>query len=161
MTAVTRRYHFSASHRLHTSELSDAENAAIFGKCNNPYGHGHDYVLSVTVEGPVNADTGLIVNIRALDRMVEKVILRVFAHRNLNLDVACFAHAVPTTENIVQVIADLLEGQWNTWFGKGPAARLAKIHVQETDRNGFEIVLKTRQIRHALPLRNESVTVNV
>ncbi len=158
---VTRRYQFCASHRLHTQELSDAENAAIFGKCNNRYGHGHNYVLSVTVEGPVQADTGLIINIRTLDCMLEEVILGVFAYRNLNLDLACFAHTVPTTENIVQAIADLLEDQWTKWFGDHPPARLARIHVQETDRNGFEISMKGLRDARSSLFRNESVTVNV
>jgi 6-pyruvoyltetrahydropterin/6-carboxytetrahydropterin synthase len=158
---TTRRYQFCASHRLHARELSDAENAAIFGKCNNRYGHGHNYVLSVTVDGPVDADTGLIVNIRTLDRMLEKVILRVFAYRNLNLDLSFFAHIVPTTENVVQVIADLLEDQWTTWFRDYPNARLARIHVQETDRNGFEIVMKPRRNGHASLFPDQSVTVNV
>jgi 6-pyruvoyltetrahydropterin/6-carboxytetrahydropterin synthase len=161
MTTITRRYHFSASHRLHASELSNAENAAIFGKCNNPYGHGHDYVLSVTVEGPVDTETGLIVNIRTLDGMVGELILQVFAHRNLNLDLACFAHTIPTTENVVHVIAHVLDEHWTTWFREQPAARLARIHVQETDRNGFEIVMKTWRNRRALLFRNESVGVNV
>ena len=114
MTTLTRRYHFSASHRLHTEQLSEAENAALFGKCNNPYGHGHNYVLSVTVEGPVDAETGLIVNVQTLDRMIEAIILRSFSHRNLNSDLACFANTVPTTENVVEAIANLLDREWTT-----------------------------------------------
>jgi 6-pyruvoyltetrahydropterin/6-carboxytetrahydropterin synthase len=161
MITITRRYQFSASHRLHTDQLSDAENAAVFGKCNNPYGHGHNYVLSITIEGPVAGDTGLIVNIQRLDRMIEQVILRTFAYRNLNLDLTCFVHTIPTTENLVQAIVDLLEEQWTTWFGEQCAARLARIHVQETDRNGFELVMKSRPDRHALRIGNEVVTVNV
>jgi 6-pyruvoyltetrahydropterin/6-carboxytetrahydropterin synthase len=161
MTTITRRYQFSASHRLHADQLSDAENASVFGKCNNPHGHGHNYVLSVTVEGPIDTETGLIVNIQQLDRMLEQVILRAFAYRNLNLDVAHFVHTIPTTENVVQAISDLLDRQWTTWFGEHSTARLARIHLQETNRNGFEIVIKARRHSHALLFRDESVTVNV
>lgn len=160
MTALTRRYHFSASHRLHVEQLSADENAALFGKCNNPFGHGHNYVLSVTVEGPVNPDTGLIVNVGTLDRMVEAVILRVFSHRNLNSDLAHFANTVPTTENVVQAIAELLDKEWGAWFEGHPEAGLAAIHVQETERNGFEMVMKSHRNKQVFPLRAESITVN-
>lgn len=160
MTTLTRRYHFAASHRLHVEQLSADENAALFGKCNNPFGHGHNYVLSVKVEGPVNRDTGLIVNIGTLDRMIETVILRIFSHRNLNSDLACFANRVPTTENVVQAIADLLEKEWGAWFEGRPEARLAAIHVQETERNSFEMVVKSHRDRQVFPVRAESVTVN-
>lgn len=160
MTTLTRRYRFSASHRLHTEQLSEAQNAALFGKCNNPYGHGHNYVLSVTVEGPVDADTGLIVNVETLDRMIEATILRAFSHRNLNSDLACFADTVPTTENVVQAIATLLDREWGAWFEGHPEAQLAAIHVQETDRNGFEMAMKSHRNKHVFPLRAESDTVN-
>ncbi len=161
MTSVTRSYSFSASHRLHATELSEAENAAVFGKCNNPYGHGHNYVLSVTVEGPVDPRTGLIIDMQTLDCMVEELILRVFAHRNLNFDLAYFAHTIPTTENVVKVIAEVLDTQWTTWFRENTAARLARIHVQETERNGFEVAIKPRQNRRRLSIATESITVNV
>jgi 6-pyruvoyltetrahydropterin/6-carboxytetrahydropterin synthase len=160
MTSLTRRYHFSASHRLNVEELSEAENVALFGKCNNPYGHGHNYVLSVTVEGPVDVETGLIVNVGTLDHMIEAVILRAFSHRNLNSDLACFANIVPTTENVVQAIAGLLDRKWDAWFEGVPGARLAVIHVQETERNGFEMVMKAPGNRRVFPLRAESITIN-
>jgi 6-pyruvoyltetrahydropterin/6-carboxytetrahydropterin synthase len=121
MITLTRRYHFSASHRLHSPALSAAENARIFGKCNNPFGHGHNYTLEVTVAEPI------VSILPKLDRLVAERVLSLFAHRNLNLDVPQFAHLVPTTENIALVIADLLKDQ----------LPLVRIHIQETDRNSF------------------------
>ncbi len=93
MITLTRRYHFSASHRLHVDALSDQENSEIFGKCNNPFGHGHDYILSVTVQGRAGAKTGLIVQVSALDNLVETEVLSLFAHRNINLDVAAICRS--------------------------------------------------------------------
>jgi 6-pyruvoyltetrahydropterin/6-carboxytetrahydropterin synthase len=145
MITLTRRYHFSASHRLHSPALSAAENARIFGKCNNPFGHGHNYMLDVTVPA-----SGLIVNVPALDRLVTDHVLKLFSNRNINLDIPQFAHLIPTTENVTLVIADLLKDQ----------VRLVRIHIQETDRNGFEVLLNDR--RHTPPPHheNESVTVH-
>jgi 6-pyruvoyltetrahydropterin/6-carboxytetrahydropterin synthase len=140
MTTLTRRYRFSASHRLHSAALSEAENQQLYGKCNNPFGHGHDYILEVSASGPVDAATGLLLPRRVLDRLVEEKILRVFANRNLNLDVQEFAGLVPTTENVALAIASMLEQHWPTYFATG-RARLTRIHIQETDRNGFEVLL--------------------
>lgn len=154
MTSLTRRYRFSASHRLHVPALSEAENNELFGKCNNPYGHGHDYVLSVTVSANVDPQTGLLLRLRDLDTLVESEVLRLVAHRNLNIDVAAFAELVPTTENLALVVADLLEIAWPAaWH-----AKLARVHVQETDRNGFEVVLRAP---HPLLLRpKEKIAVH-
>jgi 6-pyruvoyltetrahydropterin/6-carboxytetrahydropterin synthase len=138
--SLTRRYRFSASHRLHASELSLAENARLYGKCNNPYGHGHDYVLSVTVAGEVDPVSGVVVPLRDLDELVESKVVKLFNHRNINLDVPQFRDLVPTTENLAAVIAGLIETEWRDVFG-GFGARLDRIHIQETDRNGFELVL--------------------
>lgn len=146
MTSLTRLYRFSASHRLHSPFLSDRENAEIFGKCNNPYGHGHDYVLSVTVSGPVDSRTGLLVSVAKLDRLIREIVLDRFAHRNMNVDVTQFSDLVPTTENVVLVIADLLRDSWSEYM-PGSAARLHRVHVQETDRNGFELLVPARQAR--------------
>jgi 6-pyruvoyltetrahydropterin/6-carboxytetrahydropterin synthase len=151
MTTLTRRYRFSASHRLHSSRLSAAENQRVYGKCNNPFGHGHDYILEVTAAGPLDPATGLILSRSALDGLVEEKILRVFANRNLNLDVPEFQSLVPTTENIALVIARILEQNWNAHLGDATAARLRRVHLQETDRNGFEVLLPAvphRPIRH-------------
>lgn len=137
-TALTRRYHFSASHRLHTPLLSETENARVFGKCNNPYGHGHDYELEITLTGTVNAETGQLVPIARLDDYVRERVLNRFANRYLNVDVPEFSDLVPTTENVLLVIAGLLEEHWAEWFGS-EGLSLARIHVQETARNGFEL----------------------
>jgi 6-pyruvoyltetrahydropterin/6-carboxytetrahydropterin synthase len=139
--ALTRRYRFSASHRLHSQALSAAENERVYGKCNHPFGHGHDYVLEVTASGELDPVTGLLLPIGRLDTLVGDRILRLFSDRNINLDVAQFKELVPTTENIVQVIGDLLVESWSDYF-EAPRARLERVHVQETGRNGVEALLR-------------------
>ena len=139
MTSVTRRYHFSASHRLHLRDLSEAENEQLYGKCNNPYGHGHDYVLDVTAQGTTDPVTGQVVMRHELDRLVRQQVLNVFEHRNLNLDLQQFQNSVPTTENIALVIVDLLREHWNEYVSS--PARLSRVYIQETDRNGFEVLI--------------------
>ena len=160
MTSLTRRYRFSASHRLHSPELSDAENARVYGKCNNPFGHGHDYVLEVSVAGPVHPLTGLIVPVPALDAFIEHHVLRLFANRNINADVAQFSERLTaTSENVALVITDIIQQHWPHQFGS-TAASLRRVHIQETDRNGFEVLLGIagRQVSSAAEM--ESVTVN-
>jgi 6-pyruvoyltetrahydropterin/6-carboxytetrahydropterin synthase len=125
-----RRYHFSASHRLHTAHLTDEENFRVFGKCNNPYGHGHNYVLEVSVSGPVDPATGMIANLADLDGFVEKAVLQVFDHKSLNEDVAAFQEKVPTTEN---VCIDIYERLKNF-----PHAKLERVRIEETRNNSFE-----------------------
>ena len=137
MISVTRRYYFSASHRLHLPELSKADNEQLYGKCNNPFGHGHDYVLDVTAQGAADPATGQIVRRDELDRLVREQVLNVFEHRNINLDVRQFARVVPTTENIALTVMDLLREHWSAYISD--SARLSRVHVQETDRNGFEV----------------------
>jgi 6-pyruvoyltetrahydropterin/6-carboxytetrahydropterin synthase len=140
MTTLTRLYRFSASHRLHSARLSDTENQRVYGKCNNRFGHGHDYVLEVTAAGPVDNTTGLVLPIPSLDRLVEEQVLRRFSNRNMNLDVAEFANLVPTSENVALVVANLLAQHWPTYFDSG-LARLSRVHIQETNRNSFEVLL--------------------
>jgi 6-pyruvoyltetrahydropterin/6-carboxytetrahydropterin synthase len=139
VTTVTRAYRFSASHRLHIAGLTDDENAALYGKCNNPYGHGHDYVVEVTCSGEPDRVSGLIIPVAELDGFVQATVLRHFAFRNINRDIPEFAHVVPTTENIAIVIARTLNEHWRElgW----PGVRLQRIHIQETGRNGFELLL--------------------
>jgi 6-pyruvoyltetrahydropterin/6-carboxytetrahydropterin synthase len=137
---LTRRYHFAASHRLHSLELTEAQNTRLYGKCNNPYGHGHDYVLEVTVCGEVDGKTGIMVPVKELDHLVETKVLKLFRNRNINLDVPQFADLVPTTENVAMVIAQILQAGWRDVLGEFQAS-LDRIHIQETDRNGFEVVL--------------------
>lgn len=139
-TTITRLYRFSASHRLHSPGLSASENASIYGKCNNPFGHGHDYVLEVTTAGDVDQKTGLLLPISKLDHLVQETVLQHFAYSNINVDVPQFEHLVPTTENVALVITDLLRQNWDSYLA-GVPARLCRVHIQETDRNGFEVKL--------------------
>lgn len=127
---LTRRYIFSASHRLHSDELTDEQNLAVYGKCNNPHGHGHNYALEVTVSGQVDAKTGMVCNLVDLDEAVGQQVLERFDHVNLNL---CreFATAVPTTENLSEVIFHILKQNLN-------AAHLEKVRLEETAMNSFE-----------------------
>lgn len=129
---LTRRYRFCASHRLHAPSLSEAANREVFGKCNNPHGHGHDYVLEVTVAGEPDA-RGRIVPLEGLDELVRRRVLERYDHRNLNTDVPELAGKVPTTE----VVAETIEGELRrSWPGDFPA--LTRIGIWETDRNIFE-----------------------
>lgn len=128
--ALGRRYRFSASHRLHSTQLSEEENCRIYGKCNNPYGHGHNYILEVAVTGPVDPATGMIANLIDLDAFVEREVLQAFDHKSLNEDVAAFREKVPTTEYLCIEIYKRLKSF--------PAAGLQRIRVEETANNSFE-----------------------
>ena len=125
-----RRYRFSASHRLHTAHLSEEENYRVFGKCNNPFGHGHNYVLEVSVSGRVDPATGMIANLANLDGFVEKAVLQVFDHQSLNEDVTAFQEKVPTTENLCINIYERLKSF--------PQAKLERVRIEETRNNSFE-----------------------
>ncbi len=127
---VTSRYRFCAAHRLHTDALTPEENRALYDKCNNPYGHGHDYVLDVTVEGSPDAN-GLVVNRAALDAIVRGAVIEKLDHKYLNADVPEFATTIATTENLALVIRDYLTAAWNV------AAKLVRIRIEETARNTF------------------------
>jgi 6-pyruvoyltetrahydropterin/6-carboxytetrahydropterin synthase len=140
MTSLTRRYRFSASHRLHSAQLNEQENARLYGKCNNPFGHGHDYVLEVSASGEVDERTGLLLSLAELDELVEREVLQLFRYRNLNLDLPYFTELVPTTEHIALVIAKILGEKWTAYVAAA-SARLARVHIQETDRNSFEVRL--------------------
>ena len=129
-TELGRRYHFAASHRLHSPALSAEENCRIYGKCNNPFGHGHNYVLEVLVSGKIDPATGMIANLADLDGFVEREILDPFDHKSLNEDVAAFNTAVPTTENVCIEIFRRLK--------TFPNAKLERVRVQETSNNSFE-----------------------
>jgi 6-pyruvoyltetrahydropterin/6-carboxytetrahydropterin synthase len=138
MIRVTRRFRFSASHRLHSNRFTDAENSELYGKCNNPFGHGHDYVLDIGVLGPVEPATGLAVNLQALDRLVQECVLNDFEHRYLNEEIEEFAEAIPTSENIVLAIEERLRRRWHAIF-PGDWPRLENMRLQETKRNRFEL----------------------
>jgi 6-pyruvoyltetrahydropterin/6-carboxytetrahydropterin synthase len=127
---LTRRYIFSASHRLHAGGLSDEQNRATYGKCNNPHGHGHNYSLEVTVSGQVSPETGMVCNLVDLDEAVRHTVLDRFDHQNLNtLD--DFAVLVPTTENLTESIYDILKQSFHS-------AHLEKVRIEETLNNSFE-----------------------
>jgi 6-pyruvoyltetrahydropterin/6-carboxytetrahydropterin synthase len=125
-----RRYTISASHRLHTAALSAEENRATYGKCNNPHGHGHNYVVEVVVAGAVDPETGMVVNMAALDEVVRGRVVDRFDHANLNLD-PLFVNRVPTTENLSRAVFTLLKDAL-------PAGKLERVRVEETENNFFE-----------------------
>jgi 6-pyruvoyltetrahydropterin/6-carboxytetrahydropterin synthase len=127
---LTRRYLFSASHRLHSEALSEAENAVTYGKCNNPFGHGHNYRLEVTVSGAVNESTGMVCNLADLDGFVRREILDRFDLENLNTRIE-FSRTVPTTENLCTAIYDILQRGFTQ-------AHLEKVRIEETMMNSFE-----------------------
>jgi 6-pyruvoyltetrahydropterin/6-carboxytetrahydropterin synthase len=127
---LTRRYLFSASHRLHNDEFSTEKNRAIYGKCNNPYGHGHNYHVEVTVSAQVDQRTGMVCNLLDLDRSVQRHILERYDHQNLNT-LPEFASQVPTTENLCQEIYDILRREFSY-------AHLEKVRIEETMMNSFE-----------------------
>jgi 6-pyruvoyltetrahydropterin/6-carboxytetrahydropterin synthase len=136
MTKLTRRYRFSASHRLHSPVMTEQENAELYGKCNNPFGHGHNYILDVAVRGPVDAQSGRVVNIGELDEYVERQVIRHLDHKDMNRDVPEFQDVVATTENLSVVIEHQLRRDWNHSFGN---CSLDAVRVQETKRNLFEL----------------------
>lgn len=127
---VTRRLHFSAAHRLHNPALSDQENAAVFGLCNNPNWHGHNYELDVTVEGEPEARTGYVVDLGHLRDAAEEVIGEL-DHKNLNLDVPWLQGVIPSTENLVVAL-------WERLAPRVPRGRLVRLVLWETPRNFVE-----------------------
>jgi len=133
---LTRRYSFAASHRLHSPRLGEEENWRTYGKCNNPYGHGHNYVVEVSVSGPVEASTGMVADLGELDRYVEREVLETFDHKYLNEEVAAFRDRVPTTENICIEIYNRLQAF--------PRARLERVRLEETSLNSFEYAGETQ-----------------
>jgi 6-pyruvoyltetrahydropterin/6-carboxytetrahydropterin synthase len=127
-----RRCTISASHRLHANALSAEENRATYGKCNNPNGHGHNYVIEVLVGGAVDPETGMVVDMVALDQTVRTNVIDRFDHTNLNLD-PLFQNRVPTTENLCRAMFGLLKDAL-------PAGELEHVRVEETENNFFECV---------------------
>ena len=138
MFRVTRRYQFAASHRLHAAHLNEEENRRLYGKCNNPFGHGHNYVLEVSARGPLDEATGRAVDIGVLDDLVNRRVLDSFAHRNLNTEVDSFNQVVPTSENLAVEIVRRLKDSWAGVF-PGGWPKLEKVRIAETPRNIFEI----------------------
>ena len=125
-----RRYMLSASHRLHSEVLSADENLAAYGKCNNPHGHGHNYVIEVLAAGQVGLETGMVVDMVALDGVVQTQVLDRFDHTNLNLD-PLFVNRVPTTENLCRAVFGLVKSAL-------PSGDLEYVRVEETENNFFQ-----------------------
>ena len=127
---VTKRLHFSAAHRLHIADLSDEDNQRLFGLCDNPNYHGHNYEIEVSVRGDVDPQTGYVADLGTIKEIVESEVITLLDHKNLNLDVEAFRSVNPTAENIVVVIWRLLEGKL--------PGELARIVLWETPRNYVE-----------------------
>jgi 6-pyruvoyltetrahydropterin/6-carboxytetrahydropterin synthase len=125
----SRRYRFSASHRLHVDALTVDANREMFGKCNNPFGHGHNYTLQVTFSGPVDSATGMVTNLSDLDAFTRGEVLPLFDMANLNT-LPCFRDVVPSTENLCLEL-------WRIYSGY-PHAKLERVRVEETENNSFD-----------------------
>lgn len=125
---LTRRAHFAASHRLHSNALSDEENKRIYGKCNNPYGHGHNYYLEVTVEGEPDPKTGMVMNLKDLDDIIEEQVVSKADHHHFNHDVEMTKDVIPTVENLVIVF-------WKVLEDKIPNGKLKCIRLWESENN--------------------------
>lgn len=130
LVKVTRRVHFCAAHRLHNPALSDEENRQLFGLCNSPNWHGHNYELDLTVEGEIDPTTGYVVDLKELREVAESVIVDL-DHRNLNLDVSWLEGVLPSTENLVVKL-------WERLAPRIPAGRLVRLVLWETPRNYVE-----------------------
>jgi 6-pyruvoyltetrahydropterin/6-carboxytetrahydropterin synthase len=129
-----RRYMLSASHRLHCDSLSDDQNRAAYGKCNNPHGHGHNYIIEVLVGGPVCSETGMVINLVELDAVVQRLVVERFDQANLNLD-PLFTTLVPTTENLCREVFRLLG---DALPADEPDLKLEYVRVEETENNFFQ-----------------------
>ena len=130
MASLTKTFGFSAAHRLHSRELSDQENREVFGKCNNPNGHGHNYELEVTVSGHIALQTGMVMDLGKLMQIVQEEVLDRFDHKHLNQDTEEFRSLNPTGENIIRIIWDLLKPRLGD--------QLTRVGLWETPKNFFE-----------------------
>lgn len=128
---LTRSYEFASSHRLYSPHFSEEENVEMFGKCANPAGHGHNYVVEVTVSGTLNPLTGMMVDLDALDEAINEIVVDRYDHKNLNEDLDEFKGRTTTSENVVQAIWDSLDGRI--------PAKLEKVRLYETARSVFEV----------------------
>ena len=128
---VTKRLRFNAAHRVHNPELSAEENTALFGPCNNPNWHGHNYVLEVTVEGPIDARTGYVIDLGKLRQIVEREVISQVDHRNMNLEVPFLAGTNPTAENIVVAC-------WRVLEPRVAPGKLSRLRLWETENNYVE-----------------------
>ena len=131
IVTVTRRLQFNAAHRVHNPSLSDEENSALFGKCNNPNWHGHNYVLEVSVEGPIDERTGYVIDLGILRDIVEREVVSQTDHRNFNVDVPFMHGIIPTSENIVVTF-------WRVLQPHVSPGRLTRLRLWETENNYVE-----------------------
>ena len=131
MIFVTRRETFSASHKLNNDKFSEEENKKIYGKCNNDYGHGHNYILEVIVAGKADPQTGYVIDIQLLKQIIKQNIIDKVDHHHLNFDVEFMKGLIPTTENFVVAI-------WNELVNKIPAGKLYSVKLYETEKNYVE-----------------------
>ncbi|HUR92043.1 MAG TPA: 6-carboxytetrahydropterin synthase [Gemmatimonadaceae bacterium] len=131
LVTVTRRLRFNAAHRVHNPALSEEENAAIFGKCNNPNWHGHNYILDVSVQGDIDPRTGYVLDLSALKQLVEREVVNKVDHRNFNLDVDFMQSTIPTSENIVVAF-------WRLLVDSVKPAKLSRLVLWETENNYVE-----------------------
>lgn len=129
--SVCRKEHFNAAHRLHNSQWSDEKNQEIFGKCNNPNFHGHNYELLVKVTGNIDSETGYVIDMKVLSDIIKKSVLDRFDHKNLNLDTEEFKNKIPTAENIAVVV-------WNILREEIEEQLEIKVILYETERNFVE-----------------------
>ena len=136
MITVNRRYRFSASHKLHSNLFSAEKNRELFGKCNNPFGHGHNYEIEVSVRGEIDPTSGRVVDLARLDRLVDETIIRRYDHRNLNQELPEFETEIPTTENLARHIERRLAEAWPSTFHP---ASLQRIRIFETERNIIQL----------------------
>ena len=136
---LSRRYRFSASHRLHVDALSPGANREMFGKCNNPFGHGHNYVAQITFSGPVDATTGMVADLGEVDAFAQREMLQHFDMANLNT-LECFRDTVPSTENLCMEL-------WRI-FSEFPRAKLERVRVEETNNNSFDYFGDGAPIEH-------------
>jgi 6-pyruvoyltetrahydropterin/6-carboxytetrahydropterin synthase len=133
MVFITRRFHFSASHRVFNPQLSDEENFKIYGKCSNPNGHGHNYVMDITVSGDVDESTGFVMDLTVLKNLVQDEIINKVDHKNLNSDVEFMKGVLPSTENIARKFWQQIESKINN-----SKRKLYSIKLQETVNNSVE-----------------------
>ena len=137
MIYLTRRYRFSAGHRLHSDALNAEENRRVYGKCNNPNGHGHNYALEVTVGGSIDPATGMVIDLVTMDGIVSAQVIEKLDHKNLNLDMENFRTQVPTTENVCHEIYRLLRDPLEK-AGAERGLKLERVRLEETNLNSFE-----------------------
>lgn len=128
MIFITRKLEFCASHRLYNPKFSDEDNRAIFGLCNNPNGHGHNYVLEVTVKGELDPETGMVLDLKTLKKLIHSEIIEKVDHKNLNMDVDFLKSVIPTAENIAIKFWEKLEPKIKN-------GRLHEVKLYESERN--------------------------